>query len=366
MNYRKIVGLLLGLSVFLGTGVGIAGATYIDYGVALYQQYGADDPANQFNGSYCFPVCGLVPNGSFSVSQSENKAVSGTAPGSVPSLSGSTQFQNDALVTMGAIHVASSVTSAGDSGGTVLNQGFWSDVLTVGDNLPQFQGMPIQFLVTLDLSGSVSASSEFDKKYGNISAGSTSLAQAQSIFSLYDSYGANLSNTQNICSGSLAGKNVSSSWCPKGSSSPYDYSTVLTTYPGATVWVNDFLSTEADARGFWDTYACGNTQCVKTGSAASSSNFQDTAQFTFLPLTPGAFYSSASGTAYAQVPLASTPEPSTWALFGTGIALMAWVRVGIKKKSDASIPQCPFPLSGSFETPERGVRRLREGTLPGA
>lgn len=333
MNMTKILGLLLGLTVFLGVGVGVARATYVDYGVALYQQYGAAiGGASKVNGEYCFPVCGLTTNGALSVSQSENKTVSGNYSLQGLTLSGTSTFENAAQVTMGAIHVDSSAYGNGWAGATLENQGFWADVLTVGDNLSQYQGEPIQFLVNLDLTGSVTASSEFDQKYQGLNYGSYGLAQAQSIFSLYDSYGAYISNIQNICSGSLAGKNMSTSECGGNgfTSSPSDYSTVLTTYPGATVWVNDFLSTEADARGFWDTYACGNTQCVKTGSAASSSNFQDTAQFTFLPLTPGAFYSSASGTPYTPVPLASTPEPSTWALFGTGVLGLVFGRRRIR------------------------------------
>ena len=135
-----------------------------------------------------------------------------------------------------------------------------------------------------------------------------------------DNFGHNASNVQYICNKSMAGKSVS---CGTGwEKTPKTYSTVFTTFPGATIMLSGLLAGNTDANGNTLSYSCPPNNCYTNYAATSTVDFADTSQLFISPLNGGTFQ-SASGATYA--PLTSTPEPPTLVLLGTGVALMAWV-----------------------------------------
>ncbi|MCL5285382.1 MAG: hypothetical protein M1313_06495 [Nitrospirae bacterium] len=210
------------------------------------------------------------------------------------------------------------------------NYGFWSDVLKIGNNFAQ--GTSLQFLVNLDLTGSVNATSAKLPTDGIFppGGGSVSGAEATSSLSIFDNFGNGTSNTQTVCTQSGAGKNVS---CTGLLASPVDFSYVLNTYPGATVTVSDELSTTAGAEGkTWGDYPCGKSTCISYASSSAESYFLNTSLFTLTPITPGAFYTSSSGVSYLGTSggtggVSDTPEPPCGLLFLTGLlGLAVWSR----------------------------------------
>ena len=105
--------------------------------------------------------------------------------------------------------------------------------------------------------------------------------------------------------------------CPSTTTAgPQIESGILTTYPGATISVMGSLDAGGDAQGNTVEFSCtgGNGPCFTNYGSEVKANFQDTINFYVQPLTPGASYTSASGTSYLPPVLQSVPEPSTAAL----------------------------------------------------
>lgn len=308
-----------------------AEATIYHYGVGLSQGYSLNTPADKPSmGNYCFPTANCFnsspTNGSTSVSHSQSKSITGSFGQSPPTV-GSSSADNTAKVGLGVIHLTSSANVTNYATATADNYGFWSDVLTIGNNFAP--GTHLKFLLNLALTGSVSATSARLPTEGIFPSGGGSNAGAETISSLsvFDNYGNGISNFQTICTQSFAGKNTA---CSGTLGSPNDFSYVLSTYPGAKVHVQDELYTSSTADGqTWGDYPCGKSTCISYASASADSYFLNTSSFTFSPITKGAFYTSSSGASYlgSQNTVSMAPEASTWILFLTGvmgIAVLNW------------------------------------------
>jgi hypothetical protein len=305
-----IVGMTL-LCVSWTGGLGnTAHATTYDYGVGVLEEISnSGGKSSQF----CFPStsCDTTNNGALSVTHSLSGSGSGKVAGTPLTYSDSAGVSGTA--NLGDLHLYDKATGATAGGGYGTIEESWADVLTVGNNFAS--GTPLEFQVTLDLSGSVSATSEGFYPGG----GSSSLSFVQSNFNMSDTYGNSTANTQNICAKNSAGKGQS---CGQGwQSAPTAFSYTFTTRPGATIWVSGDLAAQSSADGSYYAYGCGNSVCYDTASAGATADFSDTSHFSLTPLTEGAFYTSASGVSYT--PVADTPEPSTVALFGTGLLGLA-------------------------------------------
>jgi hypothetical protein len=228
---------------------------------------------------------------------------------------------------LGAIHLTSSASVTDYATATAVSYGFWSDMLTIGNNFAP--GTHLKFLLNLELTGSVSATSARLPTEGIFPSGggSNAGAEAMSSLSVFDNYGNGASNVQTICTQSSSGKNTT---CGGDLASPYDFSYVLSTYPGAKVTVSDELYTSSTADGqTWGDYPCGKSTCISYASASADSYFLNTSHFTLSPITTGAFYTSASGVSYlgSQNAISMAPEASTWILFLTGflgVAIWRW------------------------------------------
>jgi hypothetical protein len=300
-----------------------AEATVYDYGVGLSQGYSLNTPAdNPSSGNYCFPTANCFnaspTNGTISVSHSQSKSITGSYGQSPPTV-GSSSADNTAKVDLGVIHLTSSASVTDYATATAVSYGFWSDVLTIGNNFAP--GTHLKFLLNLMLTGSVSATSARLATEGIFPSGGGSNAGAEAISSLsvFDNYGNGTSNIQTICTQSFAGKNTT---CSGTIGSPNDFAYVLSTYPGAKVSVHDELYTSSTADGqTWGDYPCGKSTCISYASASADSYFLNTSSFTLSPITKGAFYTSSSGVSYlgSQNAVSMTPEASTWILFLTGI-----------------------------------------------
>lgn len=318
-----------------------ARATTYAYGVGLSEQ--ADSGAFYATtgyGVYCYPSKACfpytAPDGIVSVSHFLSKSGSRSAvynyplePSGTASLltTASGSATENGLVNMGAIHLESTGSGAGEGGsGGGETWGVWSDILTIGKNFSP--DTPLKFQVTLDLTGSLySQSQPLEHFPGTI--GSGSYASAQSYLAVSDISGlGSLTNNQSICQNSQNGKTSPCKQIAFG-----NFSGVLVTHPGDHIMINDVLSLSADASGAGGIYSCGQYDCFESVSATATSYFLDTSLFTFTPITPGAFYTSASGTVYSgtQGGIAATPEPSALALFGTGVLLMGVMAYRRKK-----------------------------------
>ena len=313
------------------------------------QQYGNTAPggtASQIqrsDGQYCFPVSCVGFNGTTTIIHSQANSISGK--GAYPyknfPYTGSGSSSNFSNVDMGAIHLVTDASAAGGGTAATFDQGYWSDTLTIGNNFAS--GTTLQFLVGLNLTGSVSASSGLLKQHNDSeSYGSSAWATAVSKFSISDNYWSAITSNQEICIDSKFGKTGS---CGGGDAmAPSSESYVFSTFPGATVTVTDNLSLSANGYGDFLQYGCGNAICTKYASGSASSYFLNTSLFTLTPLTPGAFYTSASGTVYSgsSGPLSATPEPPSAFLVLSGLlGLLALCRNGASLARRRVGPQIP-------------------------
>ncbi len=307
-----------------------ARATTYDYGVGLSENAYSSGAYQISKGSYCYPSahCSSFssPDGIVSASNVLSKSASGST-GKNPAITGSGSATENGLVNMGAIHLESTASAVGAGSGNGSAWGVWSDILTIGNHSASYA--PLQFQVTLDLTGFLDAQSQ---PLQHSSYGSVSDAGAQSYLTVNDiGFGTGfLTNTQSICLRSQNGKTSS----PCKHTAFANFSGTLITYPGDHITISDVLYLFAGVDGSSDIYGCGvNQSCFESASGAATSYFLDTSLFTFTPITPGAFYTSASGTVYSgsQGGISATPEPSTWALFGTGILLMGMMAYRRKK-----------------------------------
>jgi hypothetical protein len=297
-----------------------ARATSYDYGVGLSQTSSVSDAVTGKSFTYTTPHSASPTTGITSLSHSQSDTLTGPANFNYyPPVKGTGTFNDYAQVDMGAIHLVSSAGGTGQGGANTGSYGIWSDILTIGNNFAS--GTPLKFLVNLDLTGSVDATSS--KLPGG--GGSIGFAEAQSFLSVQDNITfKDTVNQQQTCMDSYFGKQKD---CKTSLS---DFSYVLKTYPGAKVTVLDSLLTQAYASGDFRQYPyCGTVGCTVYASSAADSSFLDTALFTFTPLTSGAFYTTASGASYlgAQSAVPDTPEPPTGFLILTGIlGIAAWKR----------------------------------------
>jgi hypothetical protein len=330
---RQMVGfarglILLGL-MWTGGEPREAQATIYDYGVGLQQSASVNGGETSKSFSYTTPDNGSPDTGKLSLTHSQSDSVKGKNVYYPAPVTGSGTVENNAQVDMGAIHLVSSGAGTGEGSASASSQGIWSDVLTIGG--PFAPGTDLKFLVTLDLTGSVSATSE-KLPVG----GSSSFASAQSYLSIQSGLAQTINN-QHTCEGSNYGK-------PKDCKTSFsDFSYVLKTYSGDHVSIIDSLLTDFSSSGGFYQYSCGTGICTKYASSSADSYFLNTSLVTLTPLTAGAFYTSASGTIYSGqsgVPggISATPEPSSLALFGTGIlglGLLArnksWIRRAAKR-----------------------------------
>ncbi len=334
---RSCLGFLIGLGFYAllaGVVPGSARATTYDYGVMMLEGTTAGGKSTE----WCSPLgpsCGPVTSGTTTLTHTLNMSATSTFFGTNVVLSASTT--NTGTASVGDLHMSILSKASGSIGASGVNEEFWTDTLTVGNQFPA--KTHLEFLVTLDLSGSDLAGSSGNGQGG----GSSSVAFSQSNFSMSDNYGHAASNNQYICNRSMAGKSVS---CGSGwEKSPKSYSTVFTTFPGATVQLNALLAGNTLSGGSTISYPCPPTNCYTNYAATSTVDFTDTSQLFITPLNGGSF-TSASGTTYA--PLASTPEPPTLVLLGTGILLMRWIGRASKKKIDSSNSSMPIPAIGIF------------------
>ena len=309
---RRMVGfaggvLLLG---FLWTGgePREARATTYDYGVGLAQNASVGGGVTEKSFSYTTPNGASPDSGRLSVSNSESDTISGKNVYYLAPVTGKGTIKNNAQVDMGAIHLVSSGAGTGQGGGNATSEGIWSDVLTIGGNFAP--GTVLKFLVNLDLTGSVSATSE-----KLLSGGSIGVASAQSYLSIQSGL-AQTTNQQMTCEQSYYGKTKN---CKTSFS---DFSYVLKTYSGDHVNITDSLLTRANSTGQFYQYSCGTAICTQYASSSADSYFLNTSLFTLTPITPGAFYTSASGTIYSGQSggpgISATPELPSAVLFLSG------------------------------------------------
>lgn len=303
--FRTAMGMGL-LALLLGVSPDDAKATVYDYGVMILLGATAGGKSTEWcspNG----PTCGSVGSGLTTLSHSLSESATSTLPGTVKvKVSASTTTSGTAGI--GDLHLSVVSKADGSIGGSGLNEEFWTDTLTVGNGFPS--NTPLEFQVTLDLSGSDRALSSGNGKGG----GSSALAFSQSNFSISDNYGHSASNVQYICNESMAGKAVS---CGTGwESAPKSYTTVFTTEPGATIILNGLLTGETTSGGSTISYPCGSNNCYTNYAATSTADFADTSQLFIVPLNGGSF-TSASGATYA--PISAAPEPPSELLLGSGL-----------------------------------------------
>ena len=304
------------LALLLGVFPVDAGATVYDYGVMILAGATAGGKSTEWcspNG----PTCGSVGSGLATLTHSLGESATSTLPGTNVTSSASTTTTGTAGI--GDLHLSVVSKADGGIGSSGLNEEFWTDTLTIGNGFPS--NTPLEFQVTLDLSGSDLAQSSGNGQGG----GSSAVAFSQSNFSMSDNYGHSASNVQYICNRSMAGKGVS---CGTGwESAPKSYTTVFTTDPGATIILNGLLTGETTSGGSTISYPCGSNNCYTNYAATSTADFADTSQLFIVPLNGGSF-TSASGASYA--PLAATFEPASFVLFGIGGVL---VLLGLLRRS---------------------------------
>lgn len=342
-------GLLFLAMVGPGFGMRSALATPYGYGTLFYQTYSVTGGNSTASAGYCsagsIGACngaGSIFNGKTSANNhSQSKSLSGK---NYQNIYGSGASGNTGNIDMGAIHLQSNSTAAGSGGATAGSWAEWGDSLSIGGPV----GIPLHFGVSLGLTGSVSATA------GplTVNSGDQSVANVTSTLAITpEVYGQspNIENLQFVCVASVPGKNDAT--CPGASPTPTSFSSVLTAYSGETLTVYDYLSLDVMSQGMVQAIpGClpsSTNPCVVTGSSSADASFLDTALFTLTPLTPGAFYTSASGTVYSGQSggsggISATPEPPSALLFLSGC-------LGVLAFGPRRL--CPFRTPGRQETP---------------
>lgn len=299
-------------------------ATPYQYGTLLYQNYSVTGGNTTATANYCsagsIGACngaGGSFNGKTSANHSQTESLSGD---NYQNIYGSGTSGNTGNITMGAIHLSSTSSASGSGGATAGSWAEWVDSVTIGGPV----GIPLSFGVSLGLTGSVSATA------GplTVTGGEQSYANVTSTLSITpDVYGQSpaIENQQFVCVASVPGKNDAT--CPGASPTPTTFSSVLTAYSGETLKVNDYLSLDVSSQGMVQAInGClpsSTNLCVAIGQSSAEALFLDTALVTLTPLTPGAFYTSASGTIYSGQSggsggVSATPEPPSALLFLSG------------------------------------------------
>lgn len=204
-------------------------------------------------------------------------------------------------VDLGNLHLFESATGTGGSGyaATDAYEG-WTDSLTIGPG-----SGPMQFLVVMDLEGTVSAAG--DPTTGGDSqnqAGFQASGSGSTAVMLYEDPCQKNSNgvTQGCGAGWMAAPTVETG--------------ILTANPGETVSLSGYVSSVVSAAGGVVSYRCGVNNCLAVYSSGALADFSNTAIFGVIPITPGATYTSASGTDY------DIPEPATLPLAVVGLAAL--------------------------------------------
>ena len=317
-------GLLFLALVGPGFGSRPALATSYEYGTLLYQSYSVTGGNTQASANYCsagsIGACNEVGgsfNGKTSANHSQTQSLSGD---NYQNIYGSGTSGNTGNITMGAIHLSSTSSASGSGGATADSWAEWVDSVTIGGPA----GIPLDFGVSLGLTGSVSATA------GplTVTGGDQSYANVTSTLSITpDVYGQSpaIENQQFVCVASVPGKNGAT--CPGDSPTPTTFSSVLTAYSGETLKVQDSLSLDVYSYGMVQAITgclpSSTNPCVALGQSSAEALFLDTALVTLTPLTPGAFYTSASGTIYSGQSggsggISATPEPPSALLFLSG------------------------------------------------
>ena len=293
------------------------------YGVGLYESATAASGKSFNSGGSCGLPCPY--NGNSSVSNAlSNSASTPPGPSSYPYPATSTSTSVSATANLGNLHVNdfSSGSQSSDSSANAV----WADVLTIGNNFSP--STPLKFEVSLDLTGMISGSSDI---FTGVKSSSVEEAVSTLILNFNSApvntiYPNNVINFQDICSSSQGG--VIKACNSETEMTTKAFSTVLTLYPGESLSVYDSLKSNSSVVAGYTSYQCGSSTCFKVLAASSTVDFSNTSLFTFIPLTPGAFYTSASGTIYSGAPgggLSSTPEPSSLVLMVTGLAgILGW------------------------------------------
>ena len=318
-------GVLLILAM-VGPGLGSrpALATPYQYGTLLYQNTSVTGGNTTATAGYCsagsIGACygtGGSFNGKTSANHSQTESLSGD---NYQNIFGSGTSGNTGNITMGAIHLSSSSKATGSGGAVADSWAEWVDSVSIGGPA----GIPLYFGISLGLTGSVSATA------GplTVAGGDQSYANVTSTLSITpDVYGQSpaIENQQFVCVASVPGKNNAT--CPGDSPTPTTFSSVLTAYSGETLKVQDSLSLDVYSFGMVQAITgclpSSTNPCVALGQSSADALFLDTALVTLTPLTPGAFYTSASGTIYSGQSggaggISATPEPPSALLFLSG------------------------------------------------
>ncbi len=328
--FRSVIAMGV-LALLSGVSPDDAGATVYNYGVMIQEEAIAGGNSTKWCSS-SGATCGGVNSGATTLTHSLNTSDTTTLSGTNDTVSASTT--NTDTAGLGDLHLSVVSTAGGAIVATGINDEYWTDTLTVGNQFPA--NTPLEFQVTLDLSGSVLAGSS-----GNgTPQGSTATAAMHSYFSMVDNFGDSASNTQIICSDNVVGKG---GYCGGNESVPKTYTTVFTTYPGATISLYGFLKGSTDSYGYTNFYSCPPNTCYTNYAATSTVDFADTSQLFIIALNGGSF-TSAGGATYA--PISATPELPAGFLFGSG--LLGLAIVGCRK-----IGKRHEPRVGGREDPKK-------------
>ena len=204
----------------------------------------------------------------------------------------------------GVLHASGNAAASNVAVGTeglAEGEAGWLDIFTVVSNtLPL--GMPVDLRFTAVLEGNLSSSPAAGEGQQSSAGGSFRLQ----IGSVFDSFGCpdaiSPCGLQDIPI-SVAAMSVNDKF--SGASLPSTTDAVVTTFVGARFFAEAVLG--ADGSAFT--------------AATAAADFSDTGFVTIESLTPGASFTTASGTTYSA-PLAVVPEPGTAWLVSIGLAIL--------------------------------------------